>query len=874
MSSLLARLLATFHRRQINDELADEMSAHLEFATADNVARGMSPNAALRAATLKFGGALQTAEAYRDVIGFPLLESGWQDVRYACRLLRKTPVFTLVAAGTLALGIGANTAMFSIVDSVLLRQLPYADPARLVMLWEDASVVGYPKNSPAPGNYMEWRQRSHSFVDVAATQPVTAILSGDGTPEQVLGRNTTASFFPVLGVSPLLGRTFTDTEDQTGAPVVVMSYALWRRHYGSDPSAIGRLILLNDSRYQVIGVMPEAFMFQSRDVDYWVPMHFTPAQAVQHSIHYLNVVARLKPGVTLSSARADMTSVSTTLQQQFPDTNSNSSTVVIPLRDDLLGNTRLELMVLMAAAASTLLIACANLASLLLSRAAGRRGELALRVALGATRGRMVRQMIIEGITLSLVGGVLGLAVPPLALSLLGRVVPTGVNTTPFVLDWRILTFSFVVSVATGLLFSIVPALQSARTSVRDALQQNVRGAVGGSSGATRDTLVVLQVATTLVLLVAAGLMLRTLSNLRAIDVGFRSDHLLTMRTTLPQPRYSEPAKRSAFYERVLAGVRVLPGIEHAAYGSVLPFVQNGNSRPFAVEGRPTRPGELPDALYRVGTSDYLETLGVRLIDGRLIDGRDIESAQLVAVINETMARQYWPTESAVGKRIMFGPPDVAPKIAVIGVVKDVHESGYQVAMKPEVYVPASQARPGGPENLIVRVSGDPSTYARPIARVVAEVDPTQPVAAVRTMDEIIDLNVGDRHQQMVLLVAFGGLALLLVSLGLYGVLAQGVAARTREIGLRIALGATRHSVMTMVIARGVTLTAIGAAVGVAAAWGLTRAMSILLYGVGAADPVTFAGVAALLCVVALIACAVPAVRAAHVDPMLALRDQ
>jgi predicted permease len=874
MTALLARLWATFHRRQINDELADEMSAHLEFATADHVARGMSPNAAHRTAALKFGGTAQTTEAYGDAIGFPLLESAWQDVRYACRLLRKTPVFTLVAAGTLALGIGANTAMFSIVDAALLRTLPYADPTRLVMLWEDASVVGYPKNTPAPGNYMEWRRRNRSFVDLAATQPVTAILSGDGAPEQVLGRNATASLFPVLGVSPLLGRTFTDTEDRTGASVVVVSYALWRRHYASDPSVIGRPILLNDARYQIIGVMPESFVFQSQDVDYWVPIHFTPAQAVQRRLHYLNVVARLKPDVTLSAARSDMTSVATTLQQQFPDTNSNSSTVVIPLKDDLLGNTRLELMVLMAAAAATLLIACANLASLLLSRAAGRRGELALRVALGATRGRMVRQMIIEGITLSLLGGVLGLAVPPLALALLGRVVPTGVNTTHTAFDWRLLTFSFVVSVATGLLFSVVPALQSARTSVRDALQQNVRGAVGGSSSATRDALVVLQVATTLVLLVAAGLMLRTLSNLRAIDVGFRSDHLLTMRTTLPQPRYADPAKRSAFYDRVLAGVRALPGIEQTAFASVLPFVTNGNSRPFGVEGRPNRPGESPDALYRVGTSEYLQTLGVRLIDGRLIDRRDIESAPLVAVINETMARQYWPTESAVGRRIMFGPPDVAPKVTVIGVIKDVHESGYQVAMKPEVYLPAAQARPGGPENLIARVSGDPSTYARQMARVVADVDPTQPVAAVRTMDEIIDLNVGDRHQQMVLLVSFGGLALLLVSLGLYGVLAQGVAARTREIGVRIALGATRYSVVTMVIGRGVTLTGIGAAVGVAAAWGLTRAMSSLLYGVGAADPVTFAGVAALLCVVALIACAVPAARAAHVDPMLALRDQ
>jgi predicted permease len=483
--------------------------------------------------------------------------------------------------------------------------------------------------------------------------------------------------------------------------------------------------------------------------------------------------------------------------------------------------------------------------------------------------------MIIEGVTLSLAGGLLGLAVPPLATSLVKQLVPTGLHAVQSsAFDWRLLGISFLVSVATGLLFSIVPALHASRASVRDALQQNMRAAVGGSSRATRDALVVLQVAATLVLLVGAGLMLRTLANLRAIDVGFRSENLLTMRTALPQPKYADQAKRAAFYDRVLAGVRGLPGVEHAAYASPLPFVMNGNSRFFGVEGRAFRPGEIPDALYRVGTNDYLQTLGVRLIDGRLIDERDVDGAPLVVVINETMAKRYWPNESAVGHRINFGPPNVAPWITVIGVVKDVHEGGYDVAMKPGVYLPASQVRPGGPDNLIVRVSDDPAQYARQVERVVASVDPAQPVAAVRTMDDIIDLNVADRRQQMVLLVAFGGLALLLVSLGLYGVLAQAVAARSREIGLRMALGATPRSVMTMVIARGVALTAVGTAVGAAAAWGVTRTMNSLLYGVGAADPATFAGVAALLGLVALSACAFPAARAARLDPMVVLRDQ
>ena len=803
------------------------------------------------------------------------MDSWLLDLQYTFRLLRKTPVFTLVAAGTLALGIGANTAMFSIVDSVVLQRLPYGDPDRLVMVWEDATLAGYPRNSPAPGNYTEWQRQNRSFTDLAATLRVSANLTGSGAPEQVLGRRVTPNFFSVLGVPPLLGRPFTEDEDRTGAPVAVVSFALWQRRYGGDPSVIGRKILMNDSPYEIIGVMPRPFVFGDRDVDYWVPMQFTPAQTVQRSAHFLNVVARLKPGVSVAAAGADMTAVAAALTQRFPDTNTNIGAVVVSLKEDLLGNRQLELIVLMAAAAATLLIACANLASLLLSRAAGRRGELAVRVALGATRGRLVRQMVIEGTTLSLAGGLLGLAVPPLATSLLEQLVPAGLHAVQSsAFDWRLLGFSFLISVTTGLLFSIVPALQASRASLRDALEQDMRASVGGSSRTTRDALVVLQVAATLVLLVAAGLMLRTLANLRAIDVGFRAENLLTMRTTLPQPKYADQAKRTAFYDRVLAGVRGLPGVERAAFASPLPFVMNGNSRLFGVEGRARRPDEIPDALYRVGTNDYLQTLGVRLIEGRLIDERDVDGAPLVVVINETMARRYWPNESAVGRRIIFGPPEVAPWITVVGVVKDVREGGYDVAMKPGVYLPASQARPGGPDHLIVRVAGNPLEFARQVERIIAGVDPTQPVAAVRTMDDIIDLNVADRHQQMALLVAFGGLALLLVSLGLYGVLAQAVADRSREIGLRMALGATSRRVMTMVIARGVVLTAIGAAIGAAAAWGVTRTMSSLLYGVGAADPATFAGVAALLGVVVLSACAFPAARAARVDPMVVLRDQ
>ena len=796
------------------------------------------------------------------------------DLRFTVRLLRKTPVFTLVAACTLALGIGANTAMFSIVDSVILKRLPFGDPDRLVMVWEDGTLVnGFARNQVAPGNYTDWRKLNRSFTDLATTAGASASLTGDGAPEQVLGDRATANFFTVLGLQPQLGRGFTEEEDRNGAPVVVISHALWQRRYGGETSVIGRRVLMNDSPAEIIGVMPESFVFRNRETDYWVPIHFTPAQVTERFFHSLIVVARLKPGVSVTAAAADMSAIATALQKQYPDSNDRRGAVVVPLKEDLLGDTRLELIVLMAAAASTLLIACANLASLLLSRAAGRRGELAVRVALGATRGRLVRQMVIEGMTLSLLGGLLGLALPPLAGSLLEQLVPAGVATvTTSALDWRLIGFSFLASLLTGLLFSIVPALQAARASLRDALQQGARASVGGSSGATRDALVVLQVAATLVLLVAAGLMLRTLANLRAIDIGFRSDNLLTMRTTLPQPKYADPARRLDFYDRVLRGVRELPGVQHAAYVNTLPFASIGNIRGFAIEGRPNPPGQIPSVLYRVGTNDYLQTLETRLVDGRLLDDRDVDGAPRAVVINDTMARQFWPNESALGRRIRLGPPG-APWITIVGVVKDVHERGYGLAMMPGVYLPASQMREG-PDNLLVRVTGDPLQYASQVERIIASVDPAQPVAGVRTLDDIIDLNVGDRHQQMVLLVAFGGLALLLVSLGLYGVLAQAVSARSREIGLRMALGATPGRVMTTVIARGVVLTALGVAVGGVAAWAVTRTMSSLLYGVGAADPVTFAGVGALLGIVALSACAFPAMRAARVDPMVVLRDQ
>ena len=804
------------------------------------------------------------------------------DLRYAVRLLRKTPVFTVTAIGTLALGIGANTTIFSLVQTMLLLPLPYQNPDQVVMVWEDRTAGGFPRNTPAPGNYRDWREMNRSFTDMAATAFAFANLTGDGAPELVIGRRVTANFFSVLGVQPVVGRTLTAADDTIGERVVVISHALWQRRYGGDPGIVGRTISMTgqnassagDVKHEVVGVAPPSFVFLARDVDYWVPMQFSPEEAAVRGNHFLNVVARLKPGVTVETANSDIGAIARRLSDQYPETNRDfSAAVVVPMREQVLGDTRVQVIALMTAAAIIVLIACANLASLLLARASVRRGEYAVRLSLGATRGRLARQVLVEALCLSIAGAVLGLAIPMLTTTFVERMVPVGLQAfTVSLMDGRLLAFAGALSITTGLLFSLGPALQSARVSTADVLQQHSRSHTGGRSRAFRDGLVVLQVAATLVLLVAAGLMLRTLANLNAIERGFDAENVLTMVVPL-MPKYADPTKRPAFYDAILDGVRALPGVRGAAFGSALPFQSTGFTRGFSVEGRQRLPGDELDVLFRIGTADYLQTLRVTLVEGRLLDARDGAGAPRAVVVNETLVRRFMPGQSALGRQIRFDPTE--PVFTVVGVVKDVLERGYQQGAKPGVYVTQAQGPRFFPTvNLMVRVDSDPLGYAPAIQRIVRAVDPDQPIRLTRTMTEVIALTVGDRRQQTTLLVVFGALAIVIASLGLYGLLAQTVSARGREIGIRMALGATWRSVMRMVMSRGIALTGAGVGIGAVLAWSVTRAMETLLYGVGAADPLTFALVAGLLAAVSAVACAIPAVRAARVDPMLVLRDQ
>jgi putative ABC transport system permease protein len=795
------------------------------------------------------------------------------DLRYGLRLLRQAPAFTAIAICALALGIGANSAIFSTLDAVVLRPLPYRDPSRLVMVFEDSSSIGYPHNTPAPANYFDWKEQNHVFTDMAAIRYRGMSITGDGTPEQLKGQAVTPNLFSVLGVSPLLGRTFTEQEDRDGAQVVLISYRLWQSRYSGDPSQINKPIQLNGTRYNVIGVMPRDFVFRDQERDFWIPIHFTPADRAMRSSHYLTVVARLKPDATLDRARQEIASISRHLEQQYPQDNYRVGSVVVPIKEDLLGNTRVALFVLMAASGCVLLIACANLASLLLARAVARKKEMAVRAALGAGRGRLVRQMVTEATMLALAGGALGLLFAQAGMKILARLVPNGLpSTAKPSLDPALLLFTLALSLLTGLIFSVIPAVQAARASVNDALKQGGRSGADTRGRNTRDALVVLEVAAALVLLTGAGLMIQTMAKLRAIDLGFRSDHLLTMRTALG-PKNGDAVKSIDYLDRVLSEVSVLPGVEGAGFASTLPFQSIGNTRGFMIDGGPIDQNYSPDALFRVGSTNYLATLGVKLLDGRLFTESDRKESAPVVIVNETLAHHYWPNGSAVGHHIAFGPKR-EPR-TIVGVVADVQERGYDIRMKPGVYVPITALDiDWGPDSLIVRTKGDPIALVPSVRRAIASVDPSQPVSELRTMDEIVDLNVADRQQQMTLLGSFAALALVLASIGLYGVLSYSVTQRSREIGLRMAVGASALSVIRMIVARGLALTALGLALGLGAAFLATRALKNLLFGVAATDPFTFASVAALLGIIALIACWAPARRASRVDPITVLREE
>jgi len=798
------------------------------------------------------------------------------DLRYGVRRLLKNPGFAIVAVVALGLGIGANTAIFSLVDRVLIRPMPYADPDRLVTLWEDASYINFPRNTPAVANFEDWKKQNQVFTDLAGSRDRAGSLTGDGLPETVLGGAVTINLFQVLGVQPLLGRAFTEEDDRPGVNVIILSYGLWQSRYGGDPGVIGRSILVNDAKTTIIGVMPPGFTLPKRKTQFLSPAQFTPQMLNNRASHLLSVIARLKSGITLARAQSDMKAIASRLAQQYPETNRQLGAVVVPLKDQIVGDTGTALLVLLAAAGCVLLIACANVANLLLAKSAAREREMAIRTAMGAARGRLIIQMMTESVMLAIAGGVLGLLLARLSMRVLVALIPAGLpGASQLSIDGRLLAFTLGIALLTGIVFGIAPALETTSLDVSEKLKEGGRAGVGGRRRRFRDALVVAEVALALILLVSAGLLLQTLRNLHAIDAGFNPENILTMSTRLPSPKYADPSKRLAYFDAVVQKVRGLPGVAGAGFTSNLPFTSQGYTSGFSLEGRPFAPGTSQNALYREVTNDYLQTLRVRLLEGRLFGNDDRANSLPVVIINETFKRQYWPNESPLGKRVQTSG-DNTPWQTIIGVVADVRERGLELDMKPAVYLPVVQLPFGwnNPHQLAIRTAMNPHGIAKAARDAIWAVDRDQPIADVRTMDDIVDLEVANHKQQTALLATFAALALVLASLGIYGVLSYAVTQRTREIGVRVALGASIGDVTRMVVGHGIALTVLGITIGTGVALAVTRSMTKLLVGVKAADPPIYVAVAALLSIVALVACYVPASRAARVDPTVALREE
>ncbi len=871
-------LRSLFRKNTVEQELRSELRFHIERQVEENLAAGMSPQEARRAAMREFGGVEQVKEECRDTRRANYLENLIQDIRYGLRMLRKSPSFTFFAVAVLALGIAANSAIFSIADAVLVRPLPYRDSNRLVMVWEDSSAYGFPKDTPAPGNFSDWKSRNQVFEDLAAISDGSFNLTGSGNPENLIGKWVTANLFSVLGVNPAIGRDFRPEDDVPGAPgVAILSHGLWLRRFGGDPQIIGKDISLNYEKCTVIGVMKRGVQFPDRETELWVPSRFNTKQLTNHGNHFLQVVARLKAGVSLMTANANLATVASQLEKAYPDSNAKVGAFAVPLREELAGDVRPAILMLVGAVCFVLLIACANVANLLLSRATGRRRELAMRLALGATRGRVIQQMLTESILLALFAGAAGLLLSIWGTKFLAALIPAGFAPLSGTgVDVRVLLFTLLVSLATGILFGIIPASRVSQFHLTPSLNQGGgRSAVGSSGHRLRDALVVCEVALAIVLLAGAALLVRSLQNLYHLDPGFRADHVLVMRTPLPRQKYESFVHRTVFYDQVLANVGNLPGVIAAGYTTWVPLTNAGGATGITIEGKPEpAPGNILIPNVRIVSRDYMRALQMKLIDGRLFEQRDAAGTLPVALINQTMAKNYWLGENPVGERFKEGTyREKSPWITVVGIVGDVHQAGLDVPARAEMYLPYQQQDSGyEPEYLAVRTSGDPMALAEIVRQQIWAVDKEQPVAGVMPFEDMVDENLSSRRMQASLLSGFAGLALLLVTLGIYAVLSFAVAQRTQEIGVRVALGAQPRDVLGMIFAQGFKLFLIGAAIGLAAALALSRALVHLLYGVSAYDPASFAIVTILLAAVALLACYIPARRATRVDPLIALR--
>jgi len=857
------------------DDVAEELRQHLDDQYRELRAAGASHDDALRA----MADDVNAVRSRRSGLRPELVAA---DVRYAFRTLRRNPGFAIVVLLTLALGIGANAAIFSVVNGVLLRPLPYRDADRLMVIRGDLKRPGLNDIPASAGEYVDYRDRSHAFEQVAAYDTVGFNLTGGGEPERVDGAIVSTTLFSLLGASAQVGRTLVADEDQPGRDdVVVLSHSLWTRRFSANPAIVGQTIPVDGRPAQVVGVMPAAFQFPDRSIEIWKPF-LLDADALSDNnrgSHGYTALARLKAGISRQQAQADLNAVTAAFKADHPGNYRNGFGATLrPLQEEIVGDTGRPLIVLLGAVAIVLLIACANVANLLLARAASRRKEIALRTALGASRGRLVRQLMTESVLVSAIGGSIGLGLAAWGVDLLITSAPDSIPRIQEVgVDARVAGFTALVSLATGLVFGLVPALRASRAPLNDALKEGGR-AGGGVHGFAGRALVVSEVALSLVLLIAAGLLIHSFTRLQDVAPGFDSSRLLTFRLSLPESRYTTFQKGQSFFDEFFAGLRRSPGVRGVAAINALPFSGLGGSRSFHIEGREEkRPEDQTEEQLRIVTDGYFAAMGIPIVAGREFTDRDALNQPRVAVVNDAMAKKHWPHESPIGKRVSFST-DEPHWYEIVGVAGNIKHRALEAADRPELYVPYRQPLFAGwtvrPMYVIARTSADPASTVAIARHEIARVDRDQPISDVRTMDERIGRSLSSRRFSMVLLALFAGLALTLAAVGIYGVVAYAVTERTHEIGVRVALGAQRRDVMAMVVGQGMTMTLVGTAIGVAASAALARLMSSLLFGVSAVDPATFVAIPLLLVAVALAACYVPARRAMRVDPLQALRSE
>lgn len=882
------RMRSLFHRAQADQELENELRDHLKQKTAEYVAKGMTQQEAHRRAQLDLGGLEQTKEKCRDARHLSWIQDLLQDLRYGLRMLRKSPAFTAVAVSTLSLGIGANTAIFSIVDAVLLRPLPYNAPERLVVIGEVAP--GNRSISVAYPNYLDWKAQNKSFDNMAAYNSTGVILRAADASDRLDGWMVSASFLRTLGVTVALGRDFSDEDERTAAPVLLLTDGLWKRRFGGDPAVINSPVTLDGKRYTVIGVLPPGF----RGYFTYGPPEILVPFAVQIAADkdWLNrtshagtmAIARLKPGVSLVDASSEMKVLAARLAKQYPDTNSGNSVSVLPMLDEIAGDIRPALLVLLAAVGAVLLLACTNVASLQLARSMARSGEIAVRIALGARRSRVMRQLLTESFLLSMLGGTLGVVLAMWCVSAVVKAKPSDLPRLDVIaINQRVLVFTAGLSLLTGVLFGLLPAWRISSGGAHQALQ-----AAGRSGGLTHsgrrvgNSLVVTEIALSLLLLISAGLLIRSFARLRAVDAGFTPQGVLTFRIFPPEERYPDSEHRLRFYEAAIQKLRTLPGVEAIGAITPLPFSGSGWQNDYRIEGQPLpQNNEYPSTEAHYVTPDYFRVMQVPLLRGRLFSEKDRKGALPVVVINETAAQRMWPNQDPLSKRIRAGSPvdlvspdqEKTPWWTVVGIVRDVHQYSLDRVTKVDVYFPLYQ-RPVYVQTFVVRASAPSLALADSIRGAIAQLDPTAPVFRVAAMGQYISASLDSRRLVLALMGGFAGLALLLATVGIYGVISYGISRRTREIGMRMALGARRRDILSMILSQTMALVAAGVTLGLLAAVFATAFLRAQLFGVTPRDPATFLGVAVLLVLLALLAIYFPARRAMRLDPMSALRHE